>query len=69
MTENERQGMFVTLEQRVEISKCFAELDEYRAIGTIEEFKELKEKNEPRKTNSFSGCIHNNVESDWDFAK
>lgn len=43
MTENERQGMFVTLEQRVEISKCFAELDEYKAIGTIEEFKALKE--------------------------
>lgn len=42
---------------------------DYYEIGTIDEFKALKEKNEPKKTNSFSGCICNNIEMDWDFMK
>lgn len=45
------------------------EIQQYRAIGTVEEFKVLKKKNNPKKINSFSGCIHNNIEQDWDFAK
>lgn len=44
-------------------------LEQHEAIGTIDEFKALKEKDKPKKTNSFSGCIHNNTEQDWDFAK
>lgn len=31
------------------------ELEQYRAIGTIEEFKALKEKNEPKKDNNDDG--------------
>ena len=30
----------------------------------LDEFKTLKEKSEPKKTNSFSGCVYNNVEQD-----
>lgn len=37
-------GMFVTLEEKMEISSRFAKLEQYEAIGTIEEFKALKEK-------------------------
>ena len=29
--------------------KAFEEVEQYRAIGTVEEFKDLKEKNEPKK--------------------
>ena len=28
---------------------CLKEIQQYRAIGTVEEFKSLKEKNEPKK--------------------
>ena len=45
------------------------ELLSYRAIGTVEKFKVLKEKNDPKKIDSFSGYIHNNIEQDWDFMK
>lgn len=31
------------------IKKVLKELEQYRAIGTVEEFKALKEKNEPKK--------------------
>lgn len=43
----------------------------YQSIGTIDEFKALEQskENEPKKTNSFSGCICNNIEMDWDFMK
>ena len=55
MTENE-----AIIEEANEIAKgrmyatkalieCQKELESYRAIGTIEEFKALKEKNEPKK--------------------
>lgn len=49
--------------------QALEEIQQYRAIGTVEEFKSLKKKNEPKKSNSFSGCVHNNAERDWDFAK
>ena len=42
-------------------------VQKFEAIGTIEEFKALKEKSVAKK--DFSGCICNNVERDWDFAK
>ena len=45
------------------------ELEQYKAIGTVEEFKALKENSVAKKTNSFSGCVYNNAERDWDFAK
>ena len=32
-------GMFVTLEERMEISSRFAKLEQYEAIGTVEEIK------------------------------
>lgn len=52
-----------------EIIGYLEEIQEYKAIGTVEEFKALKEKDEPKKTNGFSGCICNNIEMDWDFMK
>jgi len=42
-------GMFVTLGEKMEISSRFAKLEQYETIGTIDEFKALKEKNEPKK--------------------
>lgn len=33
------------------MDKVIEELTEYRAIGTVEEFKALKEKSEPKKPN------------------
>ena len=51
--------------------QALEEIQECRAIGTIEEFKALKEKSvakhEPINVNG--GCIYNNSERDWDFAK
>lgn len=38
-----------------EIQTIFAECTEYEAIGTIEEFKALKEKNEPKKIRKIYG--------------
>lgn len=58
MTENDKNHL-----------NMLEELLAYRAIGTIDELQALKEKNEPKKTNSFSGCICNNIEMDWDFMK
>lgn len=52
-----------------EAIQALEEIQQYRAIGAIEEFKALKEKSVAKKPNSFSGCIHNNTEQDWDFAK
>lgn len=40
---------FVTLEDLVVAIKALEAIQQYRAIGTIEEFKDLKEKNEPKK--------------------
>lgn len=31
-----------------DLISCLEELEQYRAIGTVEEFKALKEKNEPK---------------------
>ena len=52
MTENERLtteccGKYITF-QGVTHNQCKQKLGEYEAIGTIEEFKALKEKNEPK---------------------
>lgn len=40
---------FVTLEDLVVAIQALEEIQKYRAIGTVEEFKALKEKNEPKK--------------------
>ena len=48
------------------------ELEELKAIGTVEELKALKEKSEPKKHESINVntcCFYNNSERDWDFAK
>lgn len=37
------------------MDKVIEELTEYRAIGTVEEFKDLKEKSEPKKDNNDGG--------------
>lgn len=47
--DNECQGLYFTLEERKALAKQSRELSEYKGIGTIEEFKALKEKNEPKK--------------------
>ena len=58
MTENEainhlqlnRPFAYSELQNAVDIAiKALEEIKQYRAIGTIEEFKALKEKNEPKK--------------------
>ena len=38
------------------IEKLLEEVQQYREIGTIEEFKELKEKNEPKKVDEDYCC-------------
>ena len=40
-------------EQYEQVAKLFEELKQYRAIGTIDEFKVLKEKNEPYKPKEY----------------
>lgn len=40
---------FVTLEDLVVAIQALEEIQKYRAIGTVEEFKALKEKSEPKK--------------------
>ncbi len=47
--DNECQGLYFTLEERKALAKQSRELSEYKQIGTIEEFKALKEKSEPKK--------------------
>lgn len=60
MTENEAKKWMNTLKNLNSIlpevqeacrmaEKCFEEIQQYRAIGTVEEFKALKEKNEPKR--------------------
>lgn len=46
MTENK---IIITKEVASRVDKVIEELTEYRAIGTVEEFKALKEKSEPKK--------------------
>ena len=38
-----------TFDFKATVIKALEELQQYRAIGTIEEFKDLKEKSEPKK--------------------
>ena len=47
--DNECQGLYFTLEERKALAKQSRELSEYKGIGTIEEFKVLKEKAEVKK--------------------
>lgn len=68
LTEYTKLGSLIQ-KGNISTRQMIDKLGAYEDVGTIEEFKTLKEKNEPKKANSFSGCIHNNVERDWDFAK
>ena len=48
--DNSRSEDFKRLDSAgVKLIGCLEELEAYRAIGTIEEFKALKEKSEPKK--------------------
>lgn len=69
--DNTAYGGKCTEEVRRVAIHALSEIQEYRAIGTIEELQNLKEKNEPKHEmmNVNGGCICNNFEMDWDFMK
>ena len=61
---------FMKCEEHKQIAEWLEELKQYRKIGTVEEFKALKEKSVAKKqVSDIGGCIYNNVERDWDFCK
>lgn len=56
------------MEERVKIATRLARLEKYEAIGTVEEFKALKEKNEPKKVEYQDEEKERLVKSDEDCA-
>lgn len=40
------------------LNKALDELEQYKAIGTVDEFKDLKEKNEPKKPRFYAHNYH-----------
>ena len=56
------------VDENWEVMKALEEIQQYRAIGTIEEFKALKEKNTPKKVN-IQQWIYTKCECGYEFSK
>ena len=54
LTQNRMWSIIYSIEK---LYKSFEEIQQYRAIGTVEEFKALKEKSEPKKPTQISKAL------------